>query len=179
MPETDNFMVPPAPASDTDRLIRYLDSKYRERKNRIRTLMAETRALDDRTSAVKLGIECLLFRSELDEWIALGSKIYDNEYGDQLSIAHNSRDRSETKQPLEMLKAQANVHIAPMKGALSEMRDTQDLLNKTVSWCQTLQKTFSADEYAESFQHQNDIPDEFFDAESAAKDLAERRGRIA
>lgn len=168
-------VTPPAePASELDALIAYLEGPYPARKQSWRELAQQASQLKDRGSMIALGYECLLFRSELDPFLALATQLYEAEHGNQLTVTHDER-KSEQRRPTgEVLKAQARVFTAPLKRALKELTDMQDLLSKTLSWCQTQQKALSSEEYGELFSSSNQAPTRSF-AEVPATSAALRR----
>jgi len=168
----DDFDIPTAPAHGLDALIAYLGGPFIQSRAAIRDLMNESRGFRNKATVIQLGYEALLFRSELDGWLAYANQLLDAEKGEQLSVAHGSQPAEGRKASTEYLKAQAGIFIAPLKRAHQELKDTQDLLNKTISWCQTQQKTIATDEYGDLFAASNEVPEQMYsDAPSAADSL--------
>jgi hypothetical protein len=166
--EVDDLVIPPEPESPLDPLLDYLQGPYRQRRQEYREKMLTARSLQEKTAVIELGYQTLLFRSEIDTWLAYCGQLLDVARGEQLSVAHGSQPEEGKKHSTEYLKAQAGIFIAPLKRAYGELKDTQDLLNKTLSWCQSQQKFIASEEYGELFSANNQIPEELF---SDAPDL--------
>jgi hypothetical protein len=62
------------------------------------------------------------------------------------------------------VKTRAAQHVAPLKEAVTWLKDTRELMDMIVSWCQSLQRTTAADEYSETFANQNTVPAKLFSA---------------
>lgn len=150
---------PDDPESELDALISYIQGPFSESRARWRQMVGEARQLKDRASMISLGYECLVFRSELDPWIALAGQLYDTERGNQLTVTNDAAEKRPTG---EYLKAATAIFVAPLKRALNELESTQDLLTKTLSWCQTQQKAIAAEEYGELFSSSETVPGRFF-----------------
>jgi hypothetical protein len=166
--EVDDLTIPPEPESPLDPLLAYLQGPYRQRREAYRQQLQAARSWSEKTAIIDLGYQTLLFRSEIDTWLAYCGQLLDVSRGEQLSIAHGAQPEEGKKHSTEYLKAQAGIFIAPLKRAHAELKDTQDLLNKTLSWCQTQQKILVADEYGDLFAADNQVPEELF---SDAPDL--------
>lgn len=160
--EVDDLVIPPEPESPIDPLLAYLQGPYRQRRQEYREKMLTARSLQEKTAVIELGYQTLLFRSEIDTWLAYCGQLLDVARGEQLSVAHGSQPEAGKKHSTEYLKAQAGIFIAPLKRAYGELKDTQDLLNKTLSWCQSQQKFIASEEYGELFSANNQIPEELF-----------------
>lgn len=166
--EVDDLTIPPEPPSALDPLLNYLQGPYQHRRRQYRQQLQAARGLQEKTAVIDLGYQTLLFRSEIDTWLAYCGQLLDVARGEQLSVAHGAQPEEGKKHSTEYLKAQAGIFIAPLKRAYSELKDTQDLLNKTLSWCQSQQKIIAAEEYGDIFSANNEIPEELF---SDAPDL--------
>jgi len=163
-------LIPPKEPSNLDLLAEYLAGPYIERRTELRRLLDAGRGFRDKTAVVELGYFALIFRTELDPWLALSGEILDRERGNQLGVSHKTE--TDKRRPVDIVKSEAAIFIAPIKRAQEELRAMQDLLSKTISWCQSQQKTVFAEEYGDLFAANNSLPDlSFNDSPSSAVSL--------
>lgn len=165
--DVDDVKAPTAPKDDIDLLTEWLNDGYR--KGRVQFIEATNQAetLSTKTDIVRLGFISLRFRQELDPWVAKVISIIDMAKSTELVQAYDELQRQAKenklkKPPSDIVKAQANEIIAPLNRVYKELTDTQDLLNKTLSWCQSLQKIIASDEFGELYSAAHDVPEDFF-----------------
>lgn len=170
----DDVDLPADPEDELDALIGYIEGPFIQSRSAWRDLVKESRQLKDRASCLSLGYECVLFRSELDPWLALAGQLYETTRGNELTVANDERKDEKRRVTGEYLKAHTAQFVAPLKRAMEELRDMQDLLSKTLSWCQTQQKSIAADEYGDLYAAYNEAPERLFTAPPALGTALER-----
>lgn len=160
--------LPPKPTDPIDQLIDWLNGSYKTRRSDFIDSLKNARSLKNRSDIVELGFEAVLFRTELDPWLALVGELIDNAKADELSIAYQERqeeaEENKLKRPsAELVRAQAAQFVSPIKRVQKELQDTQDLLSKTLSWCQSLQKLLQADEFGDLYTATEQIPEKLIE----------------
>lgn len=160
--DVDDVDLPSDPESELDALIAYIEGPFIESRKGWRDLVAESRQLKDRATCLSLGYECVLFRSELDPWLALAGQLYETTRGNELTVTNDERKDEKRRVTGEYLKAHTASFVAPLKRAMQELGDMQDLLSKTLSWCQTQQKSIAAEEYGDLYAGYNEVPERLF-----------------
>jgi len=177
----DDVGVPARPHDELEDLIAYLDGEYGERRRQLTEAMQTARSLKHKQDVIQLGYDALLFRMELDPWLAFAGQLLDQERGNQLSYAHGERSAEAKEQgsrrpDATVVRSQADQITAPLKRAYTELKDTQDLIGRIVSWCQSQQKILAGEEYGELFSSSNQVPEQMFsDPPAASKPLRQMR----
>ena len=149
---------PPAePRSSLDDLSEYLQDRYRERKEERVGLLGQARELSDKGTLVELVYETLLFRAEVEEWLAFAQEVLDEVHGDQLGIAHTegaseAKERGSSRPLTKVVEARAAQFTAPLRRTVAELRGTKDWLDKILFWCQAQPKLIRDEEYGASLQ---------------------------
>lgn len=144
---------PPAePRSSLDDLGDYLQGRYRERKEEIIDLLGQARELSDKGTLVELVYETLLFRAEVEEWLAFAQEVLDEVHGDQLGIAHTegateAKERGSSRPLTKVVEARAAQFTAPLRRTVAELRGSRDWLDKILFWCQAQPKLIRDEEY--------------------------------
>lgn len=156
----DDVAAPAEPETDLDVLARYLAGRFPERKSQINALMARARDLSDKGTVVELVYESLLFRSEVDEWLAFAAQILEESHGDQLGLAHSeqateAKERGSTRPLSKVVEARAQQFTAPLRRAVAELRSTRELLDKILFWCQAQPKLIRDEEYGSLLEASN------------------------
>lgn len=171
-PATVDFQPPEPPKQNIDHLVEYLTDVYPDRKRAWMEMAKQARSLTVRSDMVNLAYECILFRAELDPWLALAGQIHDEIKGNQVDVTLKERANDKKRPTTEMMNATVGVHVAPIKRAVKELTDMQDLLSKTLSWCQSQQKSMAREEYGEVFQQDETAPEHLFqEPPSVADDI--------
>jgi hypothetical protein len=162
-----DMAVPRRPPADLDRLIAFMSGDFPTRKDTVMQLIGQARSLRNKEDVVRLGYEVILFRMELDEWVAFTERLLDHELGNQLDNAHSeraeeARERGSTRPSAELVKSQARQYTAPLKEAATLLRSTRDWMSNILSWCQSQQRLIANEEYGDSFTAANDAPAELY-----------------
>ena len=156
----DDVKPPAEPDTYLDVLARYLSGRFGERKDEINALMTRARDLEDKGTVVELVYESLLFRSEIDEWLAFATQILEETHGDQLGVAHTeqateAKERGSARPLSKVVEARAQQFTAPLRRAVSELRGTRELLDKILFWCQAQPKLIRDEEYGSLLESKN------------------------
>lgn len=165
--EVEDVISPRPPEDDLDALANWIQGPYREKRKAFIEASRTAETLKDKGDIVRLGFLVVLFRSELDPWLAQVGYMIDNAKSTELSLAYQERQEEAEEKKLkrpssDLVKAQADQLLAPLKRAQKELSFTQDLLSKTLSWCQSLQRLIAADEFGELYTGYNKVPEDFF-----------------
>lgn len=152
------------PATDLDFLRQYLENRYPERKRLLHDLLSRAKDLRDKGTLVELVYESILFKSELDEWVAFASQILDEMRGDQLGVAHSeqaseAKERGSSRPLLKVVEARADQFTAPLRRAVSEMRSSREWIDKILFWAQAQTKLIRDEEYGSLLEARN-VPDD-------------------
>lgn len=150
--EVSDVQRPQKPENDLDTLRVYFDERYPQKKREIHDLLSRARDLVDKGTLVELVYESLLFRSELDEWIAFASQTLDEVHGDQLGVAHTeqaseARERGSSRPLSKVVEARADQFTAPLRRAVGELRSAREWLDKILFWAQAQPKFIRDEEY--------------------------------
>lgn len=159
--------APSAPTAAMEKLVAYLTTAFPARMELSRQLRAKAGGLTAKYEIVELGFESLDFKSELDGWLAFAERILDEQRGDQFDNAQaekNGTAKAEgTRAPAaEIVKARANQHLAPIKEAVTVMKNARDTATNTLMWCQSLQKSIRDEEFGSLYEDGHEIPDRFW-----------------
>lgn len=162
-----DFTAPKEPKDPVDSLIEWLEGDYKKNRADFIDNLRAAKSLKNRSDIIELGFMTVLFRTELDPWLSFVGELIDNSKADELSVAYQERqeeaEENKLKRPsAELVRAQAAQFIAPLKRVQKELQDTQDLLGKTLSWCQSLQKILQADEFGDLYTAKENIPEKMF-----------------
>lgn len=170
------------PRGDIDFLREYLEDRYPAKKRMLHDLLQRSRDLPDKGTLVELVYESLLFRSELDEWIAFSSQTLDEMRGDQLGVAHSeqaseAKERGSTRPLSKVVEARADQFTAPLRRAVSEMRSAREWIDKILFWAQAQPKFIRDEEYGSLLESRH-IPegDPVVHPPSSADALGKMRG---
>jgi hypothetical protein len=161
----DDVTPPRSPVSPVEALTAYLQGGYAGRRSELMVQLDSCRALRNKEDVIQLGYDALLFRFELDAWLAFAGQLLDEERGRQFDLAHAERlseaqEDGRKRADATLVKCQAEQFIAPLKRAHKELADTQALLGQIVSWCQSQQKILAAEEYGDLFSANNEAPEQ-------------------
>lgn len=165
--EVNDLKTPKKPADPIEQLTKWLTESYQPKRAEFISNLKAARDLKNRADVVQLGFEVVILRTEIDPWLALVGELIDNSKADELSIAYQERqeeaEENKLKRPsAELVRAQAAQFLAPLKRTQKELSDTQDLLSKTLSWCQSLQKILQADEFGDLYISKESVPEKLF-----------------
>lgn len=160
--------VADTPERDFDRLFAYITGRFSERDRQLVARARATSQLMHKSDLVALGFEALDFRRELSGWIALTRRVRDEMYADAIDSSHGERllqakDSDLKRADSTLVKTRAAASIAPMSEALERLQEARVEMDRTLSWCQSLQRAIHDDEFGDLFEA-NDVPDELYSA---------------
>lgn len=158
---------PAVPVTDLDRLVDFMGKNFPERKNEIVQLISTAKSFKNKEDVVRLGYEVILFRMELDEWVAFAERLLEQELAEELDTAHTDRNArakedGTAKPTAELVKSQAKQRTAPLKEAAQVLKTTRDWMANVLTFCQSQQRFMAQDEYGDLFAASNDAPEEMY-----------------
>lgn len=158
--EVPDVQPPKEPRTSLDDLGDYIGGRYLERKEEIVALLSAARELSYKGTLVELVYEVLLFKAELEEWLAFAQEVLDEVHGDQLGIAHTegaseAKERGSSRPLTKVVEARAAQFTAPLRRTVAELKGTRDWLDKIMFWCQAQPKLIRDEEYGASLEAQN------------------------
>ena len=131
--------------------------------------MRSAALIKDKGDLITLGFEAIHFRRELSGWIALTRRVRDEMYAEAIHSSHGERTHEAHENQLRradstLVKSRAASTIAPLSEALERLDEARNEMDKIISWCQSLQRAVSTEEYGGMFEVTNAVPEQLFSA---------------
>jgi hypothetical protein len=156
------------PKQDLERLLEYIDGPFRARYMAIRRLNLEIKQVRTQENINNLLIEANDFRMELDMWIPMAERLYDELFDTSLSsvqAAAEDRKRSRGERTYaDAMKTQARAAAAPLKEAVAQLKNTRDTMVGFGFSARDQLTRLTTDEALEVMVENIDIPESRFEA---------------
>jgi hypothetical protein len=146
-----------------------MNDRFAVRDHELMHLARTAASLKLKGDVVTLGFSAIDFRRELSGWIALARRIRDELYAEAIDSSHGERMEEAKANDLKradstLVKTRAASVVGPVSETVERLNEARSEMDTLVSWCQSLQRSISSEEYGSIFESSNVVPEELYDA---------------